>query len=364
MFYHKWLKRIFPSQGYLGIRLYPTNICDTGCRHCIEDSGMKKAFHFQASMARAIVKEARWRRWDLSVLITGGGEPLLCQNLEEIVQIFKSYERLSFFFINTSGFLREEEERERRFRAIFCDKEMSRHIGLSFNLYHPSFPERLANVAEALMAMHDKNFLMLRACVSCENAKETNRQIEKNIKEIAARQSGKHFYLPIGHGWDGRACIGKIHSLLEEGSYGPKQASKLMFEGEIAEHWHAIKNERGGLVIMLEHYSLIPEGRALRLCETPYSNTYCPEIECFNKQAELTIDADGLVYPEQSCHGDKNMNLGRIGQDQLAKMLMRKQVFREKITKALLGDKRRFVWGSREMCLICRQISYQEKLLR
>jgi organic radical activating enzyme len=364
MFYRRWLKKIFPSQGYLGIRLYPTNICDTGCRHCIEDSGMKNALYFQPSMAQAIVKEARRRRWDLSILITGGGEPLLCKNLEVIVQIFKSYERLSFFFINTSGFLKEEKERERRFRKIFSDKDLSLHIGLSYNLYHPSFPERFSNVAEALMAMHAKNFLMLRACVSSENAQETNRRIARDVEGLAKSVRGKYFCLPIGRSLPGKFNIEKLAYLLENEKYGSTQADKLGFEAEVCDHWYAIKTERGGLLIMVEHYSLIAGGRAFRLEETPYDNAYCPGLAYPYDFDEITVDANGFAYPEQCCHPDQIMCLGQIGKDSLGEIVLRKRNFREQITKLLLMDKRRFSWGSPEMCQACRQICSQKTICK
>jgi hypothetical protein len=50
------------------------------------------------------------------------------------------------------------------------------------------------------------------------------------------------------------------------------------------------------------------------------------------------------------------MRLGKIGEDSLVELIRRKDVFAERIGKAIETDSRLCKWGTSEVCALCKQI--------
>lgn len=353
MLWRKLTRKIFKDRRHIGITLYSTSQCDTGCSHCIDNSDCKNPVHFTKELAETIVKEARRERWMLSALLTGGGEPLMTPELIGIADAFGNYERSHTFGIITSGFTDNEPHRKQQFETLLkrpYAKKMS--IDQSFSLYHSSFPERLANTARLMMNLRKKSHFRIRACMSLDNFRQTQWKIEEVVKNLAKEIEATGFSLPLGwHEADRR-----LFHYFESKLIGDKTAYKLGVEAFLTPQWHAIKTKDGGIIMIVQPISLTHEGRGSSIEQSPYGYCTCDALRTFWEDTYLIVGPDGSVYPECSCFPTEHMRLGKIGEDSLVELIRRKDIFAERITQAILADNRMCKWGTSEVCTLCKQI--------
>lgn len=353
MFWKKLQRRIFKDKRHIGISMFPTSQCDTGCAHCIDSSDCKNPSHFTKELAETIVREARGERWTLSVLFTGGGEPLLTPELIGIMDAFGSYERLAMLSLITSGFLDSEMHRLERLETLL-KRPYAKNIWLdqSFNLYHPSFPERLTNTARLFLKLRKKAYFQIRACMSLDNYKETQLAIETTISNLAEELKATNFSVPLGYHVSER----RLFHLFENKLIGEKTAYKLGVEAFLVPQRHVIKTKEGGLVMLVQPIPFEPIGRGAEIDQYSYGYTVCDAISGYCKDTYLIVGPDGSVYPDCSCFPTEHMRLGKIGVDSLATIVQRKDVFTQRITRTILADKRICQWGTSELCDLCKQL--------
>lgn len=353
MLWRKLKRKIFKDRRHIGITLFPTSQCDTGCNHCIDKSDCNNQTNFTKELAEKIVKEARSERWQLSVLLTGGGEPLLTPELIGIADTFGNYERIKAFSMITSGFIDSETFRKRQFETLLkrrYAKNMS--IDQSFNLYHQSFPERLANTIRLIMNIKKQSFLRIRACVSLENLRGTQEKIKDVMKNLAKEFEATDFSIPLGYMEEDRRLFHLFESKLTDN----RTAYKLGVEAFLIPAWHAIKKGDGGIVTIIEPISFEQTGRGKNILQTPYAKSICWTTGTSWENTYLIVGPDGSVYPDCSCYPVEHMRLGKIGEDSLVELTRRKDVFTERITKAIIVDNRMCHWGTNDACNLCRQI--------
>ncbi|MEI7891353.1 MAG: hypothetical protein WCI36_05305 [bacterium] len=357
MFFRKLARKILKDERHIGITLYPTSKCDTGCAHCIDDSTCKNPIHFKKELAEKIVKEARRERWQLSVLLTGGGEPLMTHDLLGITDVFGNYERLGIFGMITSGFLNRETERKTQFENLLKRGYMKNFsIDQSFSLYHESFPERLANTATLMMQNQEISAFRIRAAMSLENCKQTKLKIEDVLKKLAEKIDGKSFALPIGFHESDR----RLFHLFENTIIGGAQTYKLFTEAVLMTSWHAIKTKKGGTVINVMPIPFEQIGRGSSINQTSFSKSVCYTLGVDFEDTYLIVTPSGDVFADCSCTSSDHMRLGNIGKDSLVDLIARKDVFSKKITQALLADSRHCQWGTKEACELCKQIVFEK----
>lgn len=284
---------------------------------------------------------------------TGYGEPLLCSELLAIADIFGSYERIGDIKLITSGFTDNEHERKERMgmllarpygRKIFIDQ--------SFNLYHDSFPERLANMARLIIEKQGKGFFRIRACMSIENAEKTQKKIDKTIKDLEKELRGTYIPVPLGFHEDDRKHFGHFKKTATDDD----TAFKLYLETFLTPRWHGIKTEGGGVVLHVVPVSIEQTGRAGKIKETPFQGSLCGLNLYEDEETCLFVSPDGGVFPDCSCFPEEHMKLGHMGTDRLTELIRRRDSFSQKICKAILADDRMCKWGTRESCVLCKQI--------
>lgn len=347
-------RRIFKDRRFIGLNIYPTSQCDTGCAHCIDSCDLKNPVHFSKELALEIVKEARRERWKLSVLFTGYGEPLMAPELLEIADTFADYERFDYIGMITSGFTSNEQERKDVLGELLkrpYGKDI--FIDQSFNLYHESFPERLANMARLIVEHESKINFRVRACMSMENAVKTQLEIEKVIKNLAKDMDWKYVPILLGyHEMDRR-----LFRIFENVDTDDAMAWRMKLETFLTPQWHALKTKTGSGVVM--HVLPVPfeaYGRGKDIRQSSFGRTLCGSFLADFTDTYLVVAPDGSVFPECSCLPDTQMCLGRIGEDSLVDLVKRKDIFFERIFREILSDNRMCEWGTNDVCRICKQI--------
>lgn len=337
----------------IGINLFSTSQCDTGCRHCLDSSDCKNPVNFTADLAVKIVDECRKEKWGLHVLLTGGGETLMTPGLLGITDAFGSYESFHTFKLITSGFLESETFRKEQFKNLL-KREYAKNLVVeqSFNLYHESFPERLANTARLIMELKEKGYFHVRACMSLENCIETQGLIEKTLEDLAQEVEGRYHQLLIGLNESER----RLFPLFENKIFGGSIGHRLCMNAVLENQTQVIqRREGGGVLIYVDPISFEPIGRGVEILQSSFGSATCTLL--FGQwETSLLVGPDGSVYPDCACFPDEHMRLGKIGQDSLVEIVRRRDLFAERIMKAVLMDKRACKWGTAEVCTLCKKI--------
>ncbi len=336
------------KKQHVGIMLVPTSQCDTGCSHCIDDSGCKNPIHFTEKFAKLIVSQARKEKFELSVLLTGGGEPLMTPEFLKIADVFGNYKKLLTFGIITSGFTENEFQRKSQLETLlkrpYAEKLI---VEQSFNLYHQTFPERLANMTQLMMRLGKTDFYV-RMCTSATNFYQTHRKLEEVLQEIAKKIKGRAFQLPI----EDTSLEDEPLDFIRE-----NVSERLTVEAFFSPQWHILQTKKEVFAIIANSFFLTREGRASKLKEDSLDYCVCDSLKTFSDyDVSLFIAPDGTVYPECPCFPDKRMQLGKIGEDSLVEIVRRKQIFNQRIFQEILADRRMSQWATRETCKLCRQL--------
>jgi MoaA/NifB/PqqE/SkfB family radical SAM enzyme len=118
-----------------------TTKCTTGCRHCNFNS-VPKGEDMPLDVIRALKKSIKQCNDQVEVIFTGGGEPLQWPHLPEAVRLLKNVPGITLRLI-TSGCLSKNDERFSVLKESLKQARGKIHIDHSFNLFSPTFPQRL-----------------------------------------------------------------------------------------------------------------------------------------------------------------------------------------------------------------------------
>lgn len=340
----------------IGISLFPTSVCDTGCAHCLDDCNTKDPEHFSVELAQEIIKEVKREKRKFAVLFTGNGEPLMAPDLLEIADVFGAYKRTEYISMITSGFTCMEGFRKSQLEELVRRPyERKLHIEQSFNLFHHSFSERLENIIELMITMNHKGYLIVRTCMSFNNQRKTWAGIEKAICAVASKLAATHcFMLPVG--WDEmdrRMHFPLIQELLE----GMGTTWQVAVEAAFIPHWCFLQTKSGHVLLAIQPIAFEQIGRGKKIQQYSWGKFVCDVLGEHNEVAtHLSVRTNGDVYPECTCPAVEHMRLGKIGVNSLADIAWRKDVFAGKLRRNILADKRMFEWGTYDVCTLCQQI--------
>lgn len=342
----------------LNLSLYPTSRCDTGCNHCMDDCNMNNPQDFKVTTANQIIDEVGGENSDLAVLFTGYGEPLLAPDLVEIVEAFGNYKGTKNIGIVTSGFSDKDSFRKAQFDDLLNEPFIKKlGISQSFSLFHPSFPERLKNIIEAMINNGKKKELTIRICLAADNYKETWESATRSISEISAKMGLEHRVSFFG--WsedDQKKYFYWIQEFIEDNNHSYSWV--IEFESYLIPQWHYIVKKGAEdwlLAIMIEPIVLEKVGRAKKISNTPVLDFSCGAIGGYfgdDDFSALTIFPDGTVCSE-CCH---KILYGKIGKDSLFEMDRRKSIFVKKLFCSILADKRMFKWLTKDICRVCQNL--------
>lgn len=119
-----------------------TTKCNTGCRHCSFDS-MPKGEDMALGVIRELKKSLQECQDQVTVIFTGGGEPLQWPHLPEALSLLKDLPEIVFVLM-TSGCLGKNDERFAVLKESLKQVQGKLKVTFSFNLFSPTFPQRLA----------------------------------------------------------------------------------------------------------------------------------------------------------------------------------------------------------------------------
>lgn len=344
------------ENNYVGITLALTSMCDTGCEHCMDSSTIKNPVHFPKESAEKIMEEVRREEWDFSVFLTGGGEPLMHPDFLEVIDIFGKYQKTIYVGMVTSGFLEGDTSRENNLREFLKKSYVSEaYTELSFNLYHSSFSKRFGNVMKLLHSVKEQALINVRMCCSYENCGQSWLTLEKDIRSVADGLGGDYYVLPAGIFEDERPDLSLVKEVMEK---RPNEIDLWMekLPSFISQAYVIRTGNKGGIILQVRPVSISKLGRGNKVKESPWAGIVC---DIFRDQSEMTtnllIYPDGSVYPECCCQGG-HMLLGRIGENPLAEMIQKRDLFFDRMLGIILSDKRMFEWGTDDTCNLCRKI--------
>jgi organic radical activating enzyme len=340
----------------IGISLFPTSVCDTGCTHCLDNCSTKNPTYFPVELAKEIIKEVKRAERKFAVLFTGNGEPLMAPDLLELADVFGAYKRTEYISLITSGFTHLDGFRKSQLEELLRRPYKKKlHIEQSFNLFHSSFPERLENIIELMATMKHGGYLIVRACMSYNNRSETWAGIEKAICAVASKLEATHcFMLPVG--WDEMDRL-MYFPLIQELVSRIGVSWRVAVEASLIPHWCFLRTKSGNVLMAIQPISFEQIGRGKNIQQHSWARFVCDVFGDHNEVAtHLSVRTNGDVYPECTCPAGEQMKLGTIGVDSLASIAWRKDIFAERLRRNILADKRMFEWGTYEVCVLCQQI--------
>lgn len=341
----------------LSLSIFPTSRCDTGCSHCMDNCNLNNPCDFTLEMAEQIVTEASREDSILEVLLTGYGEPLLNPNLVKIVECFASYRKNEFVHIITSGFSDKDSFRKSQFENLLKSPWAKKiRFDHSFNLFHPSFPERLKNAIEMMLDNGKRMEISIRLCLAVDNYKETWREAERIIGEIATQMRLE--YRKTFFGWSEESRKKNfywVQKFIEDNKEVYSWA--VEFESWIIPQFQFIL-EKGGddWLLAIGIYPILLEGigRAEKMRNKVLNFTCGAIFYGFGDDyaPSLTVMPDGRVTAE-CCN---KVIYGKLGEKSLFEMSEEDRIFSKRLLPTLLSDKRMFEWRSRDICRICQNL--------
>lgn len=345
----------------LELNIYATTGCDTGCGHCSQNSSMQNQVHFTPELAEKLISDLDKKNQEVVFIITGGGEPLLNPYIVEILDIFIQYDGTDTIHLITSGFLEKEVLRKKRLGEIIGLNKSKEKLIIhqSFNLYHPSFSERLQNMTSFMLENRLQSSVFTETCISIENAEDTL-STEKSILKALALKNGYSFYaLPINQ------VLGESKFPLD--SSAPIRFETLCFlytKAYLSNTYYVIKKPSGGegLVVFSMPKPLEKSGRGKYLPDSGLARVVCtPMLD--SDDSSLIIAPDGSVYPDCGCYPEELMRLGKLGVDNIFDMIDKKLEFSSQIFRRFLANKKLCQFETDEVCLICKQMIAERGLI-
>lgn len=115
----------YPPQFPLSVHLYITNRCNLNCKKCYYRTPNDKERELSFDIIKRLFNE--WKRYDLTSIAIGGGEPLLHSDIEDIIRIGKN---MGYYIaITTNGTI---------LKPIAPDR-----IHISYDEIHPTWKNEL-----------------------------------------------------------------------------------------------------------------------------------------------------------------------------------------------------------------------------
>ncbi|OGZ34267.1 MAG: hypothetical protein A2Y98_00155 [Candidatus Portnoybacteria bacterium RBG_19FT_COMBO_36_7] len=289
--------------------------------------------------------------------LTGGGEPLLNEQLPDIAEMLTASPITKRVSLVTSGF-QNTEEKERLGKIVNNDKSGKIGVCVSFHKFNKNYIQRLHDTIEFLIGTE-----LIGIDIKVTIGRH-DKYLHDELEEVLEKFD---FYpLLIDPRDQKRRRMGcfecKIYGddyydFLEDSAYllyclyaNPER------EG-ILRKWHCDKNK---IKIILATTQLMqPRGRAKKLPNHafPYEWLNCPIYFYGGREIDLLIDSNGNIHLYTSCR-HPTMIIGTVDDD-LKKLLRRKKLFKKDALKFLLCDKRMYDRPN-SLCSLCPKIKAEQ----
>lgn len=328
---------------FLGV--LPTDKCNRGCAHCLTCATSNGNNFVRAMWIRKLVIEAKELKYRIKGSLSGLGEPLMHPKIAKLAQAFVGLKVCTGIDITTSGFLAKDLEEKKRFLKLINHHSLRRslHLNFSFNLYSPTFPERLQETLSAYFCRKVRTYCDISVVADCKNFYQTFAEMAEAFCCMEVK-TGMHT-TPLRYDHQNKAFKLLINSFLSQ-EYTEKNEMHLYGNSLFMPYIYSIESKKyGKKYFRIDPQMTIPEGRAEKFSKEYFrTENYCCENILFarEKVPSLFLGPDGRVFPGCKCVFS-DLHIG-TWKTPLSVLLARKKMLQEKLLSLVLSDMQ-MKWG-------------------
>lgn len=336
----------------LRLGVFVTDRCNRGCSHCLVKATDKGRQYLQPEQLRKLVIEAKDLGYKIEGHISGMGEPLMNREVVKITEAFTGLKICREISFITSGFLAKDANEKALFQELITsDFQEILVINFSFNLYSPSFSERLEeSVGELFNNGNFSNSWIQMAC-DRKNYFKTLFELSEIFYSIQTKQGMKWRKLPQDVSQEPAFKV-NFHEFLNQ-EFDEKEELQLLGGAWFIPSVHKFENDiKGTHYLWVNPIMASPIGRAKNL---PIDNLRKKNFRCrllFGKQLNdaLYMGPNGDIFPDCNC----TLSGLRIGtwETPLQELLTRRKILHENLLGKILFDKN-LSWNQEHPCDAC-----------
>lgn len=336
------------------ITIHTTTRCNRGCNHCASNSNMRNGIDFDCIKTEKLLKSLEKIHLKTNFCLTGGGEPLLNENLPEIIKMISASLITKRITIVTSGFLNDNKEKNRLQEIIANDKEQKIGICTSFHSHSENYLQRFQNTLKFLIES-ERKYLDIKVTIG-----RHDRYLHDELEGVLE----KFDFFPLLVDYKDQMhrrmeyFLCKIYDddyfdFLEDSAYLLYcWYANLKREG-ILHNWYT--NAERVKIILATTQLMQPKGRAIKLPDHafPYARPDCPIYFYDGHGIDLRVNPNGDIYLFASC-SHPSMIIGSVD-DEIRRLLRQRKIFKKEALKLLLSDKRMYE-KKNSLCSLCPKI--------
>jgi MoaA/NifB/PqqE/SkfB family radical SAM enzyme len=321
-----------------------TTRCDRGCSHCSFES-TPTGIDFTLEQAKRVADLIIDSGAQTIVNITGGGEPLLNQDLPEIVRLISQPLNVIALILITSGF-RTREERKILKHVIKSVENKRLRIAVSFHQFSKDHIKRITDSIRFLLQQRNRyvKSFDIKTTVALERKENTLGILNGIFNKfdiypfIIEPEGTKRFKM----------------DRFEKIAWSEDYAEYLFGLAHFMDCWFWQEDSRKWILVTTQPLEAM--GRAKNLpSQQRYFEPYCPAM-IRPKKISLKIDVNGGIYPSSCCHPKAYPNLAVATlEDNWPTVLTKRNQFSDKILRLLLADKRMYDHPN-HICSLCSRI--------
>lgn len=336
------------------ITIHTTTRCNRGCRHCSFDSNMRNGTDFDCSKTEKLLKSLENIHLKANFCLTGGGEPLMNEQLPDITKIILASPITKSVSIVTSGFLNDVVEKNRLANIIENNNEEKIGVCISFHSHSSNYLQRFRNTLEFLIETKLK-YIDIKVTID-----RHDRYLHDELEEVLE----KFDFFPLLV--DYRDLMRRRMEYFERKINGEEYFDFLEDSAYLLFCWYANPKRKGILhnwypdtekvrVILVTTQLIQPRGRAKKLPDHAfsYATPDCPIYFFDGHKINLGINPNGSIRLYTSCN-HPSMIIGTVDDD-IKKLLRQRKIFKKNALKLLLSDKRMYD-KKNSLCSLCPKI--------
>ena len=329
-----------------------TDRCNRGCSHCLVKAQDKGRQYLQPEQVRKLVIEAKALNYKIEGHISGMGEPLMNRKVVKIAEAFTGLKICREISFITSGFLAKDEDERALFRELITShfREVLT-INLSFNLYSPSFSERLEeSIGELLNSGKFSNSRINMVC-DRKNYFKTLFELSEIFYSIQTKQGIKWRTLPQDVSHESAFRV-NFHEFLNQ-AFNEEEEAQLTGGAWFIPSIHKFESEDKGIHYLWVDPTMASHiGRAKNLPGGNFSkrNFRCRLIFGAQDDYSLYLGPDGKIFPACNC----TLSGLQIGtwETPLQELFERKRALQKNLLQTILASKT-LVWNKKHPCDAC-----------
>lgn len=322
------------------ITIHTTTRCNRGCSHCSFDSNMRNGTDFDCEKTEKLLKSLESIHLKTNFCLTGGGEPLMNEQLPDITKMISASPITKTVSIVTSGF-QDTAEKERLENIIKNDRKGRLGICLSFHSHNRDYIQRFRNTLEFLIGT-ELIYIDIKITIGRHDV-----YLHDEMEELLE----KFDYLPFLI--DYRDMMRRRMQFFERKIYDGAYHDFLLDSAYLLYCWYAnIKRKK---LILVTTQLMQPRGRAKKLPSHafPYARPDCPIYFYDGREIDFCVDPNGDIHMYTSCN-QPSMIIGTVD-DKIQTLLRQRKMFKKDALRYLLFDKRMYE-KKNSLCSLCPKI--------